>query len=252
MKVCVCLSLFLFCFVACERPRWYELDDKYTFEQYKIDFAKSYPTPEENEIRREMFTKSLRSILTHNQRKSSYRMGVNHMTDWTAEEKKKLLGYDQGLGHRQVRERDAAFKNGERERPSFGGDRTVPLSVDWRENSILTAVKDQGLISFDVAYFLLFSFLTFSSLSRPMRILLDFRLFRIHRDPLGFSYRGAVRSLRAADLVVCGEPFGLRRRRRVRGRNGGVGFFIPCGDWIGVGVEISLFELGGPQFLMPL
>jgi hypothetical protein len=46
-------------------------------------------------------------------------MGVNHMTDWTAEERQSVLGVNKGLLQWQVEERNRKFRNGELTVPPF-------------------------------------------------------------------------------------------------------------------------------------
>ena len=138
----VFLALALLATALSAAPRWTELSENYTFEQYKKHFGKIYSSPSENAKRQEIFENNLRTILAHNAQESpSYRMGVNHMTDWTVSELKSLLGYDKALGQFQVRERARKAAAGSLQYPEVSD---APASVDWRGKGILTAVKDQG------------------------------------------------------------------------------------------------------------
>jgi cathepsin L len=125
-------------------PKWKDLTFDYSFEQYKKDFGKHYDTPLENERRRQLFANSMEIIMNHNHhRQSSYKMGVNHMTDWTEEEFKAVRGYHRGLSQLQVAERTRKFAA--KELPHLKGNpQALPHSVDWRTRGVLTAVKDQG------------------------------------------------------------------------------------------------------------
>jgi len=144
MMKCVFVCLSLWICLNSARPKWNELSSSYNFEQYKADFSKVYHTREENEMRRGFFAENLNIILHHNANPSaSYRMGVNHMTDWTREERKSLLGYHKGLAHRQVTERSQKYAEGKLAKIDFGNTK-APISVDWRNKGILSAVKDQG------------------------------------------------------------------------------------------------------------
>lgn len=109
----------------------------------KKDFGKYYESEEET-LRRRMFAESMDVILTHNLKQSTYKMGVNHMTDWTEEERKQTRGYAKGLGQVQVTERQRKYATGELKEKE---ERRVqlPESVDWRGKGVLTAVKDQGV-----------------------------------------------------------------------------------------------------------
>merc|ERR1719215_215946 len=123
------------------RPRWTKLSEEYTYEQFKQHFGRINHDLQEDNERRAIFETNLRTILEHNIKPSSYKMGVNHMTDWTAVELKALLGYDKALGQHQVRERTRKYAAGMLKRSSAG---SPPQTVDWRGKGVLTAVKDQG------------------------------------------------------------------------------------------------------------
>jgi hypothetical protein len=140
---------FFFCLLcitfAVARPRWHQLSERYSFEQYKIDFHKEYLDQMENLMRREIFEKNLHIILQHNENlASTYRMGVNHFTDWTRQELKAKNGYHKGLGQLQVTERLRKYEQGELINMKFN-QTILPSSVDWRERNIISTVKDQGL-----------------------------------------------------------------------------------------------------------
>jgi cathepsin L len=121
---------------------WHELSPSYTFERYMMDFNKHYD-PQDIPHRRRLFDANLRTILSHNANPNAlYRMGVNHMTDWTEEERRELRGVHKGLSHRQYAERMAKVARGELKADEHS--RATPLSVDWRGKGVLTTVKDQG------------------------------------------------------------------------------------------------------------
>mmetsp|Transcript_18341 Transcript_18341/g.25371 ORF Transcript_18341/g.25371 Transcript_18341/m.25371 type:complete len:374 (-) Transcript_18341:140-1261(-) len=141
MKAFLIVLVAVVALAAAAKPKWHQLSHHYTFEQYKEDFGKAYH-PRENRMRRAIFEETLATILAHNSQKDvSYRMGVNHMTDWTLEERKSLLGYHKGLGQMQHVQRNEKYESGELQRPAV---QDAPFSVDWRGKGVLTAVKDQG------------------------------------------------------------------------------------------------------------
>jgi C1A family cysteine protease len=128
------LLLVLFT-AAAARPRWHELSEEYAFEQYLADFGKSY-APQEDVERRVIFEERLKSILDHNDGPSTYKKGVNALTDRTDEERRALNGRDKALAASRPRAALAA--------PAPLA--ALPTTFDWRDRrpSILTAVKDQG------------------------------------------------------------------------------------------------------------
>ena len=128
------LLLVLFT-AAAARPRWHELSDEYAFEEYKADFGKSY-APQEDDERRVIFEARLKSILDHNTNPSTYKKGVNALTDRTDDERRALNGRDKALAASRPRAALAA--------PAPLA--ALPTTFDWRDRrpSVLTAVKDQG------------------------------------------------------------------------------------------------------------
>lgn len=123
-----------------KKPKWHELEG-YTFERYVKDFGRKY-TDEEFDQRKVLFEKNLEKIRSHNQGKSSYKMGVNHFTDRTIEERKRLNGARPHAMH-QVKE-SLLKKDYVKVHKTSGAP--LPESVDWRlvSPSVLSAVKDQG------------------------------------------------------------------------------------------------------------
>jgi len=121
------------------RPKWTELSENYSWKEYKHDLGKRYSGAEDG-LRREIFEKNLKTILRHNANPdASYRMGVNHMTDWTEGELKSTRGYYKSLGFQQVQQRQQS-----RERMFVNPGQAAPHEVDWRGKGVLTSVKDQG------------------------------------------------------------------------------------------------------------
>jgi len=116
--------------------KWFELNRSYTFESYKTEFGKSYDSLEEHETRRAIFEQNLNKIMLHNlQPSSTYKLGVNGMTDWTKEEFSRLLGYKKGADSHLEKPRA----------PEVQVDiNALPKHVDWRTAGIISDVKDQG------------------------------------------------------------------------------------------------------------
>jgi len=70
-------------------PRWHQLEPlKYSFETFVRDSRRTYAKgSKEYNFRKEVFEARLRDIIRHNADPSqSYKRGINHFADWTAEE----------------------------------------------------------------------------------------------------------------------------------------------------------------------
>jgi len=66
----------------------------YQFMQFVSEYSRSYGTKAEFEFRSTMFKNSLAQIEEHNSVDGqTSTVGINFMSDWTTEEKKKLTGY---------------------------------------------------------------------------------------------------------------------------------------------------------------
>jgi len=102
----------------------------YEFMKFIAVHGKEYVTLEEWNNRLALFTSAYKFVEEHNSSDSSYKAGLNQFSDWTDEERSKLLGLS-GLLH-------------ENNEPTISG---VPTndSIDWREiGDTVTPVKDQG------------------------------------------------------------------------------------------------------------
>ena len=104
-------------------------DDHFRFMNYIGEFGKSYATVEEYEFRMANFLMKDVEINSHNQTESSFALGHNHMSDWSAFEFSKILT------HQPMPEQDKKYVEFE-EVNSTG--------VDWRNHNAVTPVKDQG------------------------------------------------------------------------------------------------------------
>lgn len=74
------------------------LEDPWTgpgaFSRFKQKYGRTYPDgSEEHDMRESLFNQRIAEMKAHNARGESWRKGVNQFTDWTAEERQKLLGY---------------------------------------------------------------------------------------------------------------------------------------------------------------
>ncbi|KAL2098489.1 hypothetical protein ACEWY4_004969 [Coilia grayii] len=115
------------------------------FHAWKLKFGKAYRTLEEEAWRKDIWLSTRRRVLAHNiladQGIKTYRMGMNHFSDMDHEEflnavllRRTILSNEtktltqQGIVH---------------SRQTGGAITKLPKSVDWREKSCVTPVKDQ-------------------------------------------------------------------------------------------------------------
>ena len=115
---------------------------------YKLEHGKSYASQAEDANRMANFLATKQQIERHNDHgSSSYKMGLNHMSDWTQEELAKLVAVKPGLGtlldaqaSANLTKNDAFLDDAMVDSTGIGGDgfdwRTVPERVG--------PVKDQG------------------------------------------------------------------------------------------------------------
>lgn len=125
------LLFALFAAVSAKRPRWHELEH-YDFEKYAEDFSKTYASPLEAAERRLLFEARLASVRAHNAKRTTWKRGVNWLSDRHDHEIPK------GLVPRLNE------KNGGRVFVEAGGQK--PDEIDWRLASptVVTPVKNQA------------------------------------------------------------------------------------------------------------
>jgi len=112
----------------------------YAFDQYIKDFGKDYKKDsKEYSERKATFEKSLKAVQEHNtDATSTYKLGLNVYSDWSAQELKGLRGLKKMAGGREA----SAFKLGGLHLERNTGD--YPKSVDWRTAGVVTPAKNQG------------------------------------------------------------------------------------------------------------
>ena len=69
-------------------------EHEHEFIQHLSKFRKNYGTKEEYNFRLSVFAKNYKLIKETNEKELPYKLGVNHLSDWTPEEYKKLLGFN--------------------------------------------------------------------------------------------------------------------------------------------------------------
>jgi cathepsin L len=106
----------------------------YEFMKYVSEFGKSYGTKAEYEFRLNIFKDNLANIESHNSKNGeTHTLGINHMSDWTTEEYKKLLGYKPEMKDRS--------KNAE---PELLDTSNLKDDINWVTQGAVTPVKNQG------------------------------------------------------------------------------------------------------------
>ncbi|XP_063039882.1 procathepsin L-like [Engraulis encrasicolus] len=114
------------------------------FHAWKLKFGKVYQTVEEEAYRKDIWLSSRRRVLAHNiladQGIHTYRMGMNHLSDMTAEEYGHLLGDLTPLNVTIPPPEDPVMTL----KPQADSPQPLPESMDWRKTNCVTNVKDQG------------------------------------------------------------------------------------------------------------
>merc|ERR1719453_2370023 len=105
----------------------------YEFMRYVSEYGKHYATKAEFEVRSALFKDTLAHIENHNNSSGeTHTLGINHMSDWTEEEYRKLLGYKPEI--RTVPKAKA---------PVFLDESNLADDVNWVTQGAVTAVKNQ-------------------------------------------------------------------------------------------------------------
>jgi C1A family cysteine protease len=106
---------------------------KERFGAWKDKHGKKYENEQEETSRAALFHATETYVNSMNRRHLSYWLGVNHMADWTSDERKKLLGRKHTPKGHTV---DATYTH-----ETKGMDTE---DVDWRDAGAVTPPKDQG------------------------------------------------------------------------------------------------------------
>jgi C1A family cysteine protease len=105
--------------------------EDYQFINFVTEHGRSYGTVAEFNFRKDIFKQKLAEIENHNSQGKTWTLGVNHLTDRTPEEIKKMLGF-------------VAPENLSDERVQYLPTENLTASVDWRTKNAVTPVKNQG------------------------------------------------------------------------------------------------------------
>eukprot|EP00996_Jenningsia_fusiforme_P001333 NODE_2220_length_1259_cov_93.727273_g2021_i0.p1 GENE.NODE_2220_length_1259_cov_93.727273_g2021_i0~~NODE_2220_length_1259_cov_93.727273_g2021_i0.p1 ORF type:complete len:387 (-),score=75.96 NODE_2220_length_1259_cov_93.727273_g2021_i0:97-1203(-) len=115
---------------------WRDVHAGYTFEAYVAEHNKAYANAEEAQMRRGVFERRLKEIVKHNADASkTWKETVNHLTDHTDAELSAMRGHRVGAVPR------GAAPGLHSVSTAISG---LPKYVDWREQGVMSEVKDQG------------------------------------------------------------------------------------------------------------
>jgi len=112
------------------------------WQMYKQEFGKTYDSQEVDSMRKLIFFASKLRVEKYNKEHEHLKGRVNHLSDWTEEEKKRLLGVKIG--------QDTSWRQNSAEGEKFlreilARNVEVPEELDWRKvPNRVSAVKDQG------------------------------------------------------------------------------------------------------------
>eukprot|EP00250_Pteridium_aquilinum_P020938 c24991_g1_i1 orf=286-1809(-) len=115
------------------------------FDHWNQRHGKHYPASahKEKQRRLEIFRNNLHHIHQHNQRKSSYRLGLTRFADLTNAEFKASKYFGLRLNASSPQRSDVLRKNGFQAAKSCSMSQ-LASSFDWREKGVVLPIKDQG------------------------------------------------------------------------------------------------------------
>merc|ERR1711939_610891 len=105
----------------------------YEFMKYVTTHGKHYETRAEYDMRAGIFKEALKEIEPHNADSTqTHQLGLNHLSDFTKAEYRKMLGYKPHLKPKSKGE------------PKLLSVENLAADVDWRDKGAVTGVKNQG------------------------------------------------------------------------------------------------------------
>lgn len=110
---------------------------------FKTSFKKKYQNPLEESVRREIFARNKAHIEEFNAKEADeagFRLGLNHMSDWTPEEFNKINGLRLTEEHLLNSQESQTFLD-----DILADKKPVPDELDWRKvDGCVAPVKNQG------------------------------------------------------------------------------------------------------------
>lgn len=113
-----------------------------TFADFVKKYSKGYKVGSAEWREHEgIFLKEVARVRAHNMNnRASYTLGINKFSDMTPKEKKAFFGFNKAAAKKPLKSEFKLLQG-------TAGDKPVselPASVDWRNEGVVTAVKDQG------------------------------------------------------------------------------------------------------------
>ncbi|XP_041346629.1 cathepsin L2-like, partial [Gigantopelta aegis] len=109
-----------------------------TWKQFKIEYGKSYESPEIEQGRKAIFMENVKIIELHNikfnNREKSYFLDINQFADMTNDEFRAFNGFGKTMAPKAHRACSSFL--------GFSGIK-LPSTVDWRKRGYVTPVKNQ-------------------------------------------------------------------------------------------------------------
>jgi len=113
----------------------------YTFERYVSDFKHTWAAgSKEFLFRKEIFETELARVHAHNKRGLSWKEGISKFSAYTSAELKAYKGHSKGVARTHKPQFEVPLPSNFHLKPVS----ELPASMDWRNEGVITAVKDQG------------------------------------------------------------------------------------------------------------